>query len=324
MSGADDGGKASVGSGGSRDRAPARRTNQARDLHCYNCGSLEHWADECPELSLEQQAQLHMAVEGNEEQEEVKEGHQLLNGILMQGTVLPENKAYLDGCSTVTAFKSDKYLKNVRTVQQGIKINCNARAVTTHQKGTYGKLNVRYLPNEIANIFSMHKLEQQYRITCDSWEGYYSVHMPRGVVKFHKDEQGLPYIDLDVSSQEAATMLMQVIQTQGAQECAEEGTMHVQTVRGNFEGYTKCKIIQAKEARKAQAMIGNPSKKDFKGLVSNHLVSKCPITYADITNAHQIFGSNLASIRGEMVHRTPEPVVADYVAVPQSLMECIK
>ncbi len=24
------------------------------------------------------------------------------------------------------------------------------------------------------------------------------------------------------------------------------------------------------------------------------------------------------------MHRTPEPVVADYVAVPQSLMECIK
>ncbi len=73
-----------------------------RDLYCYNCGSLEHWVDECPELSSEQQAQLHMAVEGNEEQEEVKEGHQLMNVTLMQGTALPENRAYLDGCSTVT------------------------------------------------------------------------------------------------------------------------------------------------------------------------------------------------------------------------------
>ncbi len=75
----------------------------------------------------------------------------------------------------------------------------------------------------------MHELEQQYRITYDSWEGYYSVHTPRRVVKFHKDKQGLPYIDPDGSSQEAATMLMQVIQTQGAQECVEEGTMHDST-----------------------------------------------------------------------------------------------
>ena len=215
-----------------------------RDLHCYNCGSLEHWADECPELSSEQQAQLNMAVEGNKEQEEVKEGHQLLNMTLMQGTALPENRAYLDGCSTVTAFKSNKYLKNLRTVKQDIRINCNAGAVTTHQKNMYGKLNVWYLPHGTANIFSMHELEQQYSITYNSWEGtILCVHMPRGVVRFHKDEQGVPYIDLDGSSQEAAMMLMQVIQTQGAQECAEEGTMHVQTVRGNFKGYTKCKII---------------------------------------------------------------------------------
>jgi hypothetical protein len=168
-----------------------------------------------------------MTVEGNKEQEEVKKGHQLLNMTLMQGTPLPENRAYLDGCSTVTAFQCDKYLKNEKTVEQGIRINCNAGAVTTHQKGTYRKLNVWYLPNGIANIFSMHELEQQYRITHDSWEGYYSVHMPRGVVKFHMDEQGLPYIDLYGSSQAAAMMLIQVIQTQGAQECAEERTMHV-------------------------------------------------------------------------------------------------
>ncbi len=58
-----------------------------------------------------------MAVEGNEEEEDVKEGHQLLNVTLMQRTALPENRAYLDGCPTITAFKSDKYLKNVRTIE---------------------------------------------------------------------------------------------------------------------------------------------------------------------------------------------------------------
>jgi hypothetical protein len=65
-------------------------------------------------------------------------------------------------------------------------------------------MKVWYIPNGIANIFSMQELEKLYRITYDSWEGYYVVHTPRGDVRFYKDEQGLPYIDLDKSEEEAA------------------------------------------------------------------------------------------------------------------------
>jgi hypothetical protein len=69
---------------------------------------------------------------------------------------------------------------------------------------------VWYIPDGIANIFSMHKLKKYYRITYDSWEGYYDVHTPRWEVKFHKDKQGLPYIDLDRLAQEAMPMLVQM------------------------------------------------------------------------------------------------------------------
>jgi hypothetical protein len=69
---------------------------------------------------------------------------------------------------------------------------------------------VWYIFNGIANIFSMHELEKHYRITYNSWEGFYEVHTPRGTVKFHKDEQVLPFINLDRSAQEAATILMQL------------------------------------------------------------------------------------------------------------------
>ena len=46
----------------------------------------------------------------------------------------------------------------------------------------------------------MHKLESLYRITYVSWAGYYVVHMPKGEVRFHKDKQNLPYLDLEESS----------------------------------------------------------------------------------------------------------------------------
>jgi hypothetical protein len=154
-----------------------------------------------------------MNVEAQEEQggkeEEAQEGHQLLHVTLAQGGELPDDRAYLDGCSTVTAFKSDKHLKNIKTVKGGVKINCNAGTVATNLWGTYGGIKVWYLPDRTANIFSMHELEQSYRITYDSWEGYYVVHTPKGEVRFYKDEQGLPYIDLGKSNSEATMMLLQ-------------------------------------------------------------------------------------------------------------------
>jgi hypothetical protein len=159
---------------------------------------------------------------------------------MLQGDALPDNRAYLYGCLTVTAFKSDKNLKGIKTLQNGIKINCNPGAVTMNEMGSFGWLNVWYIPNGIANIFSMHELEKHYRITYNSWEGFYQVHTPRGRVKFHKDEQGLPYIDLNGSAQEAATMLVQLGIGQHAAMTQtltkDEHMMLVETIRGNTRG----------------------------------------------------------------------------------------
>jgi hypothetical protein len=154
-----------------------------------------------------------MNVEAQEEQDtkeqEGQEGHQMMHVTLAQGGELPDDRAYLDGCSTVTTFKSDKYLTNMKAIRGGIKINCNAGTLTTNLRGTYRGLKVWYLPDGIANIFSMHELERSYRITYDSWKGYYVVHTPKGEVRFHKDEQGLPYIDLGEPGAGAGMMLLQ-------------------------------------------------------------------------------------------------------------------
>jgi hypothetical protein len=68
-------------------------------------------------------------------------------------------------------------------------------------------------------------------------------------------------------------------------------------------------------------MIRNPSKSDYKAMVSGNMIHNCPIVEEDITNACIIFSPDLASIRGKTVWQTPMPVVADYVAVPWLLVE---
>jgi hypothetical protein len=68
-------------------------------------------------------------------------------------------------------------------------------------------------------------------------------------------------------------------------------------------------------------MIGNPSKKDYKGMVRNNLIAKCPITTSDVTYACNNFGPDLACVNEKSVRQTPAPVVADYFAVPRMLVE---
>jgi hypothetical protein len=277
-------------------------------------------------INLRCSSQNNLQAQDNAGGGQEEEGHQPLNITLAQGGLLPNNQAYLDGCSTVMAFKNDKYMKGVKKVREGIKINCNAGLVMSNLKGNYGRLKVWYVPKGTANIFSMHKLERLYRITYNSWDGYYVVHTPRGEVKFHKDKQGLPYINLVELDEEAAVLLIQMMEQQDKEN--KDGTkkevMLVQTVRGSYEGFTEREVIKAQEARVAQAMLGNPSKKDFQGLVSGNLILNCPITRANTSNACKTFGPDLASIHGKTVQRTPAPVVADYMAIPRQLVDANK
>ncbi len=140
------------------------------------------------------------------------------------------------------------------------------------------------------------------------------VHTQDGPVKFYKDENGLPYIDLEDSEEDVATLLVQM----GSEEAA---SAFIQTVRQNYKGFTKKEVLQAKEARRAMGMIGNPSESNFKGLVSNSMITNCPMTTTAITNAQNIFGKDLASVRGKTVQWAPVLVVGDYVAVPKGVIE---
>ncbi len=69
-------------------------------------------------------------------------------------------------------------------------------------------------------------------------------HTPKGEVRFHKNEHGLPYIDLGESDAEAAMMLLQQ-EMQEHKETQDSKVLFVQTVSGNNEGYTKREVTQA-------------------------------------------------------------------------------
>jgi hypothetical protein len=98
----------------------------------------------------------------------------------------------------------------------------------------------------------------------------------------------------------------------------------VNTLRGNFEGYTKHDIKKAQEARCLQGMIENPTEREFEGMVREKLIANCPVTVCNIKNAHQIFCTDLANLRGKTTRTKPEHVRADYVKIPRDFMDLHK
>ena len=58
------------------------------------------------------------------------------------------------------------------------------------EEGTYGGLQVLNMPEGIANIFSMPKLEKLHHITYDSWKGYHDMHTKHGEVSSTRTSKG--------------------------------------------------------------------------------------------------------------------------------------
>ena len=175
------------------------RSNLNGETHCFHCGEEGQWVNMCPLLLEEQQSQLQMNIvvddEASDKRDENAKGKGGFVGIqvvMLQGKELPSNRAYLDNCSTVIAFKTAKYIRNIKAQKKGMQVNCNAGSIKTTRNWEYGQVESWYMPEGIANIFSMNEIEKLHHITYDNIDGYYVVHMDKGHMCFHKDEQGLP------------------------------------------------------------------------------------------------------------------------------------
>ncbi len=144
-------------------------------------------------------------------------------------------------------------------------------------------------------------------MTYGSWDcdGVFKVHTKEEIVEFKPSEKGLHYHDTPNDNSNFEWML-------------------VNTVRDNFEGHTKHGIAKAKEARRLQGMVGNPTDKEFKGMVCERLITNFPVTVQDVKNGNHIFGSDLANLRGKTIRTKPEHVCIEYVQIPWDFVELHK
>jgi hypothetical protein len=98
----------------------------------------------------------------------------------------------------------------------------------------------------------------------------------------------------------------------------------VNTVGKNREGFTNRAYNRAKQARRALGMVGYPSEKDFRNMVSSNMITNCPVAPTDINADNKIFGPNVASLKVKTVRVTQYPVLTSYVKVPQEIVDINK
>jgi hypothetical protein len=79
----------------------------------------------------------------------------------------------------------------------------------------------------------------------------------------------------------------------------------IDTAKENREWYTQQGYKWAKQLLCALGMVGYPSPKDFGNMVCSNMIRNCPITPSDVKAANNIFGPNIASLKGKIVHNTP-------------------
>jgi hypothetical protein len=107
-------------------------------------------------------------------------------------------------------------------------------------------------------------------------------------------------------------------------DTTDRSVVMVNTVGDNRQGYTNRDYNRAKQARRALGMVGYPSKRDFRNMVSSNMITNCPVTPTDINAANNIFGPNVASLKVKTVRVTQEPVLMEYVKVPQEIVDLNK
>jgi hypothetical protein len=274
-------------------------------INCHKCGKKGHITRECPKKE-EEQMQSNIEQDVLTEEEDIDKGENIFIQHKERG-VVNKNWVLLDSQSTVNQIANPAFLSNIRKAKKPARVHCNAGSTYSSLEGEFGTLTVKHNPKSIANVLSLHQAKDCHRVTYNSLDrgGVFQVHTQDGIVEFKPCERGLHYHDM-------------------SNDESNIGLMLVNTVRGNFEGYTHKEIERAREARRIQGMIANPTERKFSPMVREKLLANCPVTVQDVNNAHHIYGRDLANIRGKTTRRKPEHVQIDYVQIPRDFVKMHK
>ena len=208
--------------------------------------------------------------------------------------LISKNWILLDSESSINVFCNKKFLTNIRKCEdrKGVRVHSNRGFQDSTLVGTLKNFGpVWFNPNSLANILSLSEVPKQCRVTMDSHaENTLIIHKRDGsMMKFKNYKNGLYYYDATTNNSKPSVTSYSFLST----------------VRDNKTNFTRREIEEAERARVLMWNIGRLSQSDFEHTLGHSLIRNCPVTLADAKRALFIWGPDLGSIKGKMVHKTP-------------------
>ena len=259
------------GSISSSSSSSVRGMPKITKIFCKNCGKMGHISSVCPDTKIPP-AQIHAITTGHDDASESSKEESVIILIQVDEALLTQKAStstspcpinsdllLMDSQSTVHLFSGLEHVSDIHPAATPICVHCNKGTLDTTNEADFGDTPVYFDSRGIANVLSLYRLGQKFRVTYDSEDcgGVFQVWTDKGVVKFAPTSKGLHTLNLK-ENPGAAYLLVN-----DADVAYQDSP--VATVWANYEGFTKCQIKQANKARRLMSMICAPTERKFSG-----------------------------------------------------------
>jgi hypothetical protein len=297
------------------DRNPKKPkfSKEPKKPFCYVCKDHDHWTQECPlvaeaqELGEKKSAVVNLTVKRKS----------YLTVTVLHSTYRPDeigrNELALDSAATACLARERAILTNLRTCNHTAEITgVSGEVLTTNVIGDLkdGLGEAYYHPKAVANIIPFGRVESTFDM---KWVRN---------IKFHFTNQDGKEISFNKRSTDSVGNGLYIydmtpVATQRKSKAVAKELVAITTVDENKSHYTKREIKQAEEAKGFMKKTGYPSVADAIKIIESGAIMDCPITPADILRARDIWGPDLASLKGKTVHKKLKRVREDFLPKPK-------
>jgi len=274
------GGRGGRGGGrGGRGRGNGKKKGNAitktAPAKCKLCDGA-HATDDCPEwANLKKKSKLDTKVSND-----IIESYSF-------NLALPTNHMQLcmDSQSQVCIIRDEELLSDIHEVSCPIRIKgITGEAIIVNQMGCLdGILMCYYSPDVSGNILSLGEVSQIFDTSLE--DDTFIMRTPIGNYSFPlKDKVYVMDYDQHITSRDS-----------------DEKFVYLTTVSENERKYTAHEVKKAKEAESLWKRLGYASAKALSDLLKHGGILNCPVTYADIERAEDIYGTPVPILKGKSV-----------------------